>query len=682
MSTQQRAEPAGTTAPGGHVFEHEGIAFGCDYNPEQWSRAVWRDDVALMREAGIDLVAINIFGWSHIEPRAGQYDFTGLDEIIELLHANGIRVNLGTGTASAPPWLTHQHPEILPQTADGTTRYGGGRQAWCPSSPVFREYALRLVEQVAERYGQHPAIALWHVSNELGCHNALCYDEDSAVAFRHWLQQRHGTIERLNEAWGTSFWSQRYSDFEEIQPPRLTLSTRNPSQVIDFHRFSSDELLDYYRAELEVLRRHSSAPVTTNFMVTAHIRNMDYWQWAPEMDLVANDHYLDHRLPDPTAELAFASDLTRGLAGGGRWLLMEQSTGSVNWQPVNLAKGPGEMTRNTLTHVAKGAEGICFFQWRASLQGSEKFHSALLPHAGTDTELWREVVELGHTLDRLDEINGTRVRADVALIFSWESWWAADGESRPSHEVDYLGQVHAAHASLRRLGHTVDIVRPGADLAHYKLVVVPSLYLVRDTEAAVIADYVASGGHVVVTFFSGIVDEEDRVRAGGYPGAFRELLGVNVEEFTPVLAGERLTLASGAAASHWSERTRARGAEVIDTFVDGPAAGRPAITRKLNERGGAAWYIATELAADSLDATLRKATADSGASAQGDENMPGLEVVRRADDDRSYLFLINHSNTDVEAPARGHDLITGERVDSIARIPAGAVRVIREESAQ
>jgi beta-galactosidase len=661
------------------TFSHDGIAYGCDYNPEQWDRSVWREDVALMQEAGVDLVALNIFGWSHLEPRPGEFEFSGLDEILDLLHAAGIRVNLGTGTASAPPWLTFRHPEILPETEDGTTRFPGGRQAWCPSSAVFRRHALDLVERVAERYGAHPAVELWHVSNELGCHNALCYDDESAEAFRGWLRARYGTIERLNTAWGTSFWSQQYSDFAEILPPRLTLSSRNPSQVVDFHRFSSDELLDYYRAELEVLRRHSTVPVTTNFMVTAHIRNMDYWQWAPEMDVVANDHYLDNRLADPTAELSFASDLTRGLAGGGSWLLMEQSTGAVNWQPQNLAKAPGEMTRNSLTHVAKGAEAVCFFQWRASLQGSEKFHSALLPHAGTDSDVWREVVALGGTLDRLDEIVGTRVQADVALVFSWENWWAADGESRPTQAVDYLSQVHAAHASLRRLGHTVDVVRPGADLSAYRLVVIPNLYLVRDSEAAVVSDFVAAGGHAVVTFFSGIADEADRVRPGGYPGAFRELLGVNTEEFAPVLPGRTLTLASGKTATAWSERTRARGAEVFDTFADGPSIGRPAITRNRIAGGGDAWYLATNLDADALDDVLRDAAAGAGAVPQGDERLPGLEVIRRVGEDRSYRFLINHSTHDVEVPATGHELVTGEPVDSIARVPAGAVRVIRED---
>jgi len=661
-------------------FVHEGIAYGCDYNPEQWGPDVWAEDVALMRQAGVDLVAINIFGWSHIEPRPGEYRFDRLDAIIELLHANGICVNLGTGTSSPPPWLTTLHPEILPMTEDGTTRYPGGRQAWCPSSPVFRERALALVEKVAERYGRHPAIALWHVSNELGCHNALCYCDDTAGAFRVWLQSRYQTIDALNAAWGTSFWSQQYGAWNEILTPRLTLSSRNPGQVLDFHRFSSDELLDYYRRETAVLRRHSSVAVTTNFMVTAHIRNLDYWTWAPEVDIVANDHYLDHRLAEPTTELAFAADLTRGLAQGEPWLLMEQATGAVNWQPHNVAKTPGEMTRNSLSHVARGADGICFFQWRASLQGSEKFHSALVPHAGTDTVLWREVVALGETLGRLAEVTGSTVVADAAIIFSWESWWAGDGESRPSHAVRYLDQVHAAYAALHNLGVTVDVVAPGADLSRYRLVVAPSLYLVSDADAQNLNDYVDAGGHALVTFFSGIVDEDDRVRPGGYPGAFRQMLGITVEEFSPLLPGHVLALDSGAAASLWTERLRSTGAEVIASYLDGPLPGIPAITR--NRHGaGDAWYLATALEAGALTDLLRTICREARVTAVCPEGDGTIEVVRRAGPAADYLFIINHGPDDIELPAAGHELVTDETISRIVRVPAGAVRVIREDPA-
>jgi beta-galactosidase len=664
-------------------FEHEGIAFGCDYNPEQWDPSVWREDVALMQEAGVDLVAVNIFGWSRVQGPDGAVDFTDLDTVIDLLHAAGIRVNLGTGTASPPPWLTTRHPEILPVMADGTTRHPGGRQAWCPSSPVFRRYALALVEAVAARYGNHPAVALWHVSNELGCHNALCHCDESARSFRFWLERRYGSIEELNRAWGTSFWSQRYTDWNEIGTPRLTVSTRNPGQVLDFHRFSSDELLGHYRSEAAIIRRHSELPISTNFMVTAHIRNLDYWTWAPEMDVVSNDHYLDHRLGDPRAELAFAADLTRGLAGGEPWLLMEHSTGSVNWQPVNAVKEPGQMLRNSLTHVARGADAVCFFQWRASLQGSEKFHSALLPHAGTASALWREAVELGSIVGRLEEVAGTRVIADVALLFSWESWWASDAENRPTHEIEYLDQVHALYGALHDLGVTVDVVRPGTDLTAYKLVVVPGLYSVRDAEAATLDAAVAAGVHVLVTFYSGIVDESDRVRPGGYPGVWRDLLGVRVEEFAPVLAGTPLTLASGASASLWSERIEATDASVVDRFADGPAAGRPAITRRIGASGtgaGDAWYLGTLLEQEALREFVGRVLEGAGVGADPAASA-SVEVVRRVGDDRSYRFVINHGTDDIEVVTRGRELVTGDAVAGSLLVPAGAVRVIREEGA-
>jgi len=654
------------------------MELGCDYNFEQWPEDVWQEDVALMREAGVGLVAINVFGWSSLEPRPGEYDFAALDRIIDLLHANGIRVNLGTGTASPPPWLARRHPEVLPVMADGTTRYPGGRQAWCPSSPVFRKHALALVEQVARRYGSHPALALWHVSNELGCHNALCYDETSAKAFRVWLYHRYGTVEALNEAWGTAFWSQRYAEWPEIDPPRQALSVRNPAQLVDFQRFSSDALLDHYRAEAAVLRRHSAVPVTTNFMVTAHIRNQDYWSWAPEMDVIANDHYLDHRLADPPAELSFAADLTRGLAGGGPWMLMEHSTGAVNWQPVNLAKAPGQLLRNSLTHVARGADAVCFFQWRASARGAEKFHSAIVPHAGTDTAVWREVLELSATLGRLAEVTGSRVEADTAVVFGWESWWATDTEARPSQGVHYLDQVHAVHRALRELGVTADVVAPGADLSRYRAVVVPCLHMVSDAQAAVITDFVRGGGRAVVTFYSGIVDETDRVRLGGYPGAFRDLLGVVGEEFAPLPPGQEVVLASGARAALWTERLRTTTAETVDRLADGT----PAITRN-NYGDGQAWYVATALAPPALRDLLRRAFA-ADPSAAGD-NSPELyetgtvEVVHRLGDGGRYAFVINHGEKEIEYSCTGRELVTGEDADGVLRVPAGAVRVVREE---
>ncbi|WP_253259197.1 beta-galactosidase [Subtercola boreus] len=668
--------PAGTPLTSPLGLGTDGLVFGCDYNPEQWDKQVWHDDVRLMREAGVNLVAINVFGWSHIEPRRGDFHFDDLDEIIALLAANGIGVNLGTGTSSPPPWLTTLHPEILPQVGDGTTRWPGGRQAWCPSSPMFREHALALAEATALRYGQNAAVKLWHVSNELGCHNALCYCDVSAAAFRGWLERRYVSIEALNEAWGTAFWSQHYAEWAEILPPRDTLSFINPSQQLDFFRFSSDELLDYYRAEAEVIRAVSAIPVTTNFMVTAHIKTQDYWSWAPEMDVVANDHYLDHRLGVPHRELSFSADATRGLAGGRPWLLMEHSTSAVNWQPQNHAKAPGEMMRNSLTHVARGADGVCFFQWRASLRGTEKFHSALLPHSGTDSRVWREVVELGSLMHRLGELAGSVVRSDIALVFSWEAWWATDQDAHPSSELRYLEQVHLAYEGLLAIGATVDIVAPGADLSGYRLVVVPCLYLVSDADAQVITDFVAGGGHAVISFFSGIVDEHDSVRPGSYPGAFRDVAGISTEEFYPLDRAETIRLSGGATAGLWSELLHLRGAEATARYVDGPLTGMPAVTR--NEYGtGVARYLATMLDPASLAEELARAASEAGASSLAPV-ADGIEIVRRSGTEHDYVFVINHTDAETPHPFSGHDLVSEADIAPGGTVAPGGVQIIRQ----
>ena len=445
-------------------FPFDGIALGCDYNPEQWPRAVWREDVRLMQAAGVGFVTLGVFSWALLEPRPGEFDFGWFDEVVELLADGGIAIDMATATAAPPPWLTTAHPEILPVDHAGHTLWPGSRQSWCPSSPVFREHALALVEQMARRYGAHPAVRLWHVSNELGCHNGRCWCDVSAAAFRRWLADRYGDIEKLNDAWGTTFWSQHYTTFDEVLPPRITPAVPNPTQQLDFARFSSDALLDYHRAERDVLRQHSTVPVTTNFMISEHQSEQDYFAWAPDMDVVSQDHYLDHRLPHPRAEQAFADDLTRGVAGGS-WLLMESATSAVNWQPVNVAKRPGELLVDSLRHVARGADGVGFFQWRASRAGGEKFHSALVPHAGPDSARFREVVALGAALKAIGEVAGAPVAADVALLWDWNAWWACDLDSHPSGELRYVDAPQRWHRALTELGATVDVVHPSADLS-------------------------------------------------------------------------------------------------------------------------------------------------------------------------------------------------------------------------
>ena len=414
------------------------LGYGADYNPEQWPREVWADDVRLMRAAGVNIVSLGIFSWARIQPRPDAWDFGWLDEVMDLLHAGGIAVDLATATASPPPWLTTAHPEILPVTRTGATVWPGARQHWRPTSPVFRRYALRLVRALAERYVDHPALAAWHVSNELGCHNLYDYSEDAAAAFRTWLRDRYGTLDALNAAWGTAFWSQLYGAWAQVLPPRLAASHPNPTQQLDFMRFSSDALKDHLLAERDLLRKITpDVPVTTNFMVMGEVKGMDYAAWAGEVDFVANDHYV---VPGPQArdELSFSANLTSGIAGGRPWFLMEHATSAVNWQPVNLPKLRGELLRDALTHVAHGADAVCFFQWRQSVAGAEKYHSAMVPHAGEDSDVHRAVVELGRVLERLAPVAGAcRVPAPVAVLFDWQSWWAGELDSHPSSRLRY-----------------------------------------------------------------------------------------------------------------------------------------------------------------------------------------------------------------------------------------------------
>ncbi|MDA0638666.1 beta-galactosidase [Nonomuraea sp. MCN248] len=644
------------------------IGYGGDWNPEQWPEEIWTQDVALMREAGVNQVSVGIFSWSLLEPVEGGFAFGWLDRVMDLLAGHGIGACLATPTASPPPWFGHAHPEALPVDADGRRLHHGSRQGFCPSSPIYRDRALRVVERIGERYRGHPALRMWHVHNEYGCHNARCYCDVSAAAFRDWLRERHGTLDALNDAWGTAFWSQRYSSWEQILPPRATPSFTNPGQQLDFRRFSSDALLDLYRAERDLLAALApDVPATTNLMAGAHW-DMDYWSFAKEVDVVSTDHYLIG--PDPHIDLAFAADYARSLGGGRPWVLMEHSTSAVNWQPVNRAKRPGELTRNAVQHLARGADAIMFFQWRASRAGAEKWHSAMLPHAGTATKIWREVTGLGALLRATAEVTGSTVRAETAILLDHASVWAQDHPAQPTGELKPVEVIKSWHAELWKQGVTCDVVHPEADLSGYRLVLAPALYLVSDRGAAALERFVAGGGTALAGPYSGIVDEHDRVRLGGYPGAWRDLLGVTVEEFFPLEPGERLPLSGGGAGTVWSETAHVTTATVLDTYVTG----EPAWTR--NAWGeGAAHYLTTLPVGDDLAGVLRAVCAEAGVTASG---IPGVELVRRAHPDGpAYLFAINHTGDAAVVGTTGADLFTGEEVTGELTLPAGEVRILR-----
>lgn len=598
--------------------------YGGDYNPEQWGPDIHSEDITLMAEARVNLVTLGIFGWARAEPTPGAYDFMWLDPHMDRLADAGIAVCLATMTASPPPWLAHRHPETLPVLEDGTRLHPGSRQHWCPSSPVFRAYATRLAEQLAHRYADHPALALWHIGNEYGCHiSRHCHCEVSTAAFRTWLRTRYDDdLDALNTAWSTDFWCQRYSSFEEIHTPRTAPSFRNPAQRLDYLRFSSDELLDCYRAERAVLDRLTPhVPVTTNFVPLAP--TLDLFTWARELDVISYDSYPDPYDDAAPHETAFAYDVMRGLRGGQPWLLLEQAPSAVNWRARNGRKPPGRMRLDTWRAVAHGADAALFFQWRQSRGGAEKFHSAMVPHGGPDTRIFREVTELGAELAGHPDLLGSVPEpADAALLWDWPNWWALEQDAHPSAEVRLLDVARALHAPLWEASVACDVLPVDgkladlAELLKYRLLLVPALYSVSADTARRLTEYVRSGGTLVMTYFSGIVDEHDRVHLGGYPAPFRELLGLRIEEFDPQPDGS------------WHEELTLEGAEEF----------RPGVTRH-RYGAGTAWYVSTTLDAKSLRALVDHVRTEAEVHPVLPDLPPGVQVRTRVARDGTRLHI-------------------------------------------
>ena len=622
-----------------------GLAYGGDYNPEQWEEHVWLEDMRLMREAHVNLVTVGVFSWSKLQPRQDSFDFGWLDRVLDLLHENGVAVDLATATASPPPWLTHLHPEILPVTADGVRLGPGSRQHFCPSSAAFRGAAEVLVRKLAERYGRHPALAMWHVGNEYGCHVPACWCEESARGFRDWLQAKYGSLEALNEKWTTTFWSQQYSDWAEVLPPRRTSARPNLTQLLDFQRFSSDAILECFELEHSILVEVTPGiPVTTNFM--GLFKPLDYWKWAQREDLVSNDSYPEPENPDSPMKEAMVGDLMRSLRGGQPWLLMEQTTRRTVHCVVNVAKTSGQLRLGSYQALARGSDGVMFFQWRQSRGGAELMQSAMVPQgSSTSSAIWADVVRLGRELTELADLKGARVEAHVAIVLDWESWWALEQPGQPSSLVGQIERLETFYRPLYERNITVDFVRPDSDLSRYRLVLVPNLFLVSDDGVGNLSQYVRSGGTIVVSFFSGIVDQDDRILLGGYPAPFKEMLGLEVDDWRPLPKLEKLKIryADGteATADLWSELVINHGAQTIASFNGGELDGKPAITE--NAYGdGRAIYLATRLERAATASLIERICRESGVQPVF-EAAPGTEAVRRG----PYLFLLDHGAGDV-----------------------------------
>jgi beta-galactosidase len=657
--------------------------YGGDYNPEQWPRAVWQQDVRLMREAGVNLVTVGIFSWAHLEPTEGSFNFGWLREVMDLLGAAGIGVDLATPTASPPPWMTTAYADVLPVDARGARYSHGSRQHFCVCSPNYRRLALRIVDRLVQELGDHEALHMWHAHNEYACHVPYCYCDQHTLAFRAWLQSRYGSVEELNQAWGTDFWSQRYSDFAEVLSPRLTPTYSNPGQTLDYMRFSSDAFLDEFLEEKQVLKAaRPDVPVTTNFM--GFFKPLDYFNWAHHLDMVSTDNYQDPTDPRSAAVSAMHFDLIRSLNKDVPWMVMEQASFRVNWRERNVPKVPGQMRAFSYQALARGASGILFFQWRASRAGAEKWHSAMVPHSGEASPVWAEVAALGRELAHMEPVVPTRVQAAVAVAFSWPNWWAVESRQGPAHDFSMQAQLNWMLMPLYERNVTIDFCRPEEDLGAFRAVVVPSLYLVTEKEAANIVAFVERGGTAVISFWSGIVDEHDRVYLGPYGGPLRALFGCEVLDVAPLADGEVVEIewedGATTSASYWTDLATEGDGKVLARLSNGPWAGRPAVVETAYG-DGSVLYVATRLD----DAGLARLY-DRVPSLQGrgvDDGAVGpagrFERVLGRHQGSDWEFLVNHTNEEhqAELACSGLDVVRGQPVANRLTLPPWGVAVVR-----
>lgn len=630
------------------------ILYGGDYNPNQWEKEIWREDMRIFRNAHINSATINVFSWAKLQPSESEYHFDELDEIIEMLSQEGYDIVLATSTAALPAWMVKKYPEVARTDYQDKHHKFGHRHNACPNSPVFQKYASLLVEHLANRYSANPHVTCWHISNEYG---GECYCENCEKAFRVWLKKKYKNLKALNKAWNLEFWGHTVYDWDEIVLPNALGDGMDDGQntafagiSIDYRRFNSDSMLENYKMERDIIRRYdSNALITTNLMGT--YKGLDYFKWAKEMDIVSWDNYPSYNTP--WSYTAMCHDLMRGLKDEP-FMLMEQTPSQQNWQPYNSLKRPGQMRAQSYQTIAHGADTIQFFQLRRSVGGCEKFHGAVISHAGTEnTRVFREVKQLGAELEQLSAVlPGSRNTADVCILFDWDNYWALEYTSGPNVQLTYVDQIHQYYRYFYEKNIPVNMIPYDADFSHYKVIAAPVLYMVKAGMKEALERFVAGGGILLTTFMSGIVNESDNVYLGGYPGPLRDLAGIWAEEID-ALAPEQQNLIrfsdhTEGSCSMLCDLIHLEGAECIAEYASDFYAGTPAVTR--NRFGyGSVYYVGTQLDQTALAKVLSMLCAEAEICGLTADATP-LEVVVRTTDDAAYYFLMNFGGQNASVP--------------------------------
>ena len=651
------------------------ILYGGDYNPNQWPKEIWEQDMVYFKDARINSATINVFSWAKIQPAEDTYYFDELDEIVEMLSKENYDILLATSTGAMPAWLYKKYPEVARTDYFGRHHKFGQRHNHCPNSLVFQRYAKALVEKLAERYAHNPHVTCWHISNEYG---GECYCENCEKAFRVWLKNKYGTIEAVNKAWNMEFWGHIVYDWDEIVLPNALgdgmengTDTAFAGLSVDYRRFMSDSMLENYKMERDVVRRYNpDTIITTNLMGT--YKFLDYFKWAKEMDIVSWDNYPSYNTP--WSFTAMSHDLMRGLKDAP-FMLLEQTPSQQNWQPYNSLKKPGQMRAQSIQTMAHGADTVQFFQLRRSVGGCEKFHGAVIGHVGhNNTRVFREVKQLGEELERLGTSTlGSVNQADVGIIFDWDNYWALDYTSGPTEDQKYVDQIHHYYKFFYDNNIGVNMIPVDADFSKYKIVVAPVLYMVKQGMKEALTKFVENGGILITTFMSGLVNESDNVHLGGYPGPLRELAGIWVEEID-ALAPEQtntITFTDGTrmTCNLLCDLMHLEGAQLLASYDENFYAGMPAITKNTFGKG-CTYYIGTNMGQEGIDKVLKMATQQAGVHPVVKEPT-ALEVVCRKTANSTHYYIFNFKETEIVIPDQfvGYtDLLTGKKVESGMRM--------------
>ena len=659
---------------------------GGDYNPEQWidTKEIWDEDMRLMQLANCNEMSVGIFSWSTLEPKENEYDFSFLDEILDKIYKAGGRVMLATPSGARPHWMADKYPEVLRVRNDGHRNFFGRRHNHCYTSPYYRQKTFEIDTLLAKRYADHPAVIGWHISNEFGgdCFCPLCKE-----AFRDFLKKKYkNDIKKLNFEWWTTFWSHRYNSFDQIEPPFKNGETSVMGLNLEWKRFTTYITTDFMKAEIETLHKFNpSIPTTANLMKM--FSGLDYNELAKEIDVVSWDSYPQFHndyetLADTFIDNAFDHALMRSLKKDRPFMLMESAPGLVNWHAYNKLKKPGIHRLACIQAVASGSDTVQSFQFRKGRGSYEQYHGAVVDHVGTDdTRVFREVAEVGELLKKLAPVAGTCMSNKVAILFDWDNRWSIrDTKALADNTKSYEKVVSNMWKALHRVGIEADIIPSTADFSDYKVILAPMLYMLHEGTAANLKKFVADGGQLLSTYFTGYIDKDQLCWLGGFPGdGLADLFGVISEEIDTYYQKDRnhITFNDSKVCEvrDYAEILRVTDADVLATYNEDFYAGTPAVTLKKYGKGSA-YYVAARITAEDMMPLFEQMLSNVGIETK--ELPENIEYHKRTGDEGTYEFYLNFSDkAQVLENVHGTDLVSGAKLEGKAEIQGYNVLVVR-----